>query len=78
MFDWLVWEMSRHPHRMTFGHIKLHLPISLPLCKPINVFLEGLSVRRRLAPMNLIRKCHLKFVNAMLSQECYLDWKFCL
>ena len=36
-------EVSGHPHRMTFGNIEFHLPISLPLGKSAQVILQNLE-----------------------------------
>ena len=35
---------ARSPHRMTFGSIKFHLPIGLPLGKAVQVILQNLVI----------------------------------
>ena len=40
----LVREMPGHPHRMTFGNFKFHLPIGLPLGKAVQVILQNLAI----------------------------------
>ena len=39
----LVREVPGHPHGMTFGNIKFHLPIGLPLGKAVQVILRKAS-----------------------------------
>ena len=36
----LVREVPGHPHGMTFGNIKFHLPIGLPLGKAVQAILK--------------------------------------
>ena len=40
----LVREVPGHPHGMTFGNIKFHLPIGLPLGKAVQVILQNLAI----------------------------------
>ena len=40
----LVREVPGHPHGMTFGNIKFHLPIGLPLDKAVQVILQNLAI----------------------------------
>ena len=40
----LVREVPGHPHRMTFGNIKFHLPIGLPMGKAVQVILQNLEI----------------------------------
>ena len=42
----LVREVPGHPHGMSFGNIKLHLPIGLPLGKAVQVILQNLAINR--------------------------------
>ena len=45
----LVKEVPGHPHGMTFGNIKFHLPIGLPLGKAVlNLNLNSLLVKRQI------------------------------
>ena len=54
----LVSEVPGHPHRMTFGNIKFHLPIGLPLGKDVQVILQNLAIRVFYIPLKhtIIRK----------------------
>ena len=40
----LVREVPGHPHGMTFGNIKFHLPIGLPLGNAVQVILQNLAI----------------------------------
>ena len=40
--------MLSRSHRVTFGHIELHLPISFPLSKASEVFLQDQTVLNRI------------------------------
>ena len=40
----LVREVPVHPHRMTFGNIKVHLPIGLPPGRAVQVILQILAI----------------------------------
>ena len=40
----LVREVLGHPHGMTFGNIKFHLPSGLPLDKAVQVILQNLAI----------------------------------
>ena len=40
----ILWEVTGHPHGMTFGNVKFHLPIGLPLCVAVQVILQDLAI----------------------------------
>ena len=46
-----VREVPGHPHGMTFGNIKFHLPIGLPLGKVVQVILQNLAINGDFSPI---------------------------
>ena len=62
-------------HRVTFGNIKLHLPISLPEPKTVKIFLQNKTVLQRINVYRIQSSANRRTEDLILSGKSFMKIK---